>query len=409
MIARRSPFFLLHRLALSGVVVAVLALAVGCDTSGTSIYDPDPDLRPDPQITSIEPQGGAFAGVGTLTINGSNFAENPEDNLVYFDGMRARVVTASPAQLVVATPNLPGEAVEVRVAVIGAENLSNMVSYRLQAAVEEFGAVSDLENVFALTSDADGTLYASVFFQGSSSNNVDIQRIAPDGSREDYIDTENRWDALVLRPNGLLYGVRAVRAVFRYDAGGAQENWAILPDRNARLAALAFDADGNAWTAGRGAGQIYRIAAGDDVTDEDITAFAFEPDVQALTVYDGALYAAASDDAGAAVWRFPIVDGSLGAPERYFDLNAAAGASVAAFDLAFAASGELFVATDADDPLWLIEAGGGAGAPYFPGLLQAPLNALAWGVDGVLYAARSDAPGAASRIFVVRTGRTPAP
>jgi hypothetical protein len=387
------------------LLLAALVLVIGCDTSGTSIYDEDPALRPDPQVSGIEPPNSAFAGVGTVTINGSNFSSVPDSNLVYFDGTQALVLEASPSRLVVESPNLPKEGIRVKVAVVGAENFSNEVSYTLEAAVEEFGGVADFEEPFAMTSDAEGNLYVSMFANGAS---VGIQQVTPDGTRSAFIDSDFPWNALAFKDDGYIYGVRGVRAVFRFPIdGGPRENWAILSDNSARLQALAFDDAGNAWTAGRGTETIYRIDPVDDVSADNIATFGFAPDVRALAVFDGALYAAGTDEQGGGVWRIPISGDALGTPERFFSFPESAG-PVEPLALAFAANGDLFVGTDVDDPVWLVMPDG-TGAPYFPGLLTPPARSLAWGTGTNLFMSQGDSEAAEGRIIRISAQRERVP
>jgi hypothetical protein len=57
---------------------------------------------PPPVITSLSP---VFAPVGaTVTITGSNFGATPAENIVFFGGVRATVLTAGPGQLTVQVP-----------------------------------------------------------------------------------------------------------------------------------------------------------------------------------------------------------------------------------------------------------------------------------------------------------------
>lgn len=378
------------------VVVLAAALASGCDSEGgESLFDPDRQFRPDPSITSVDPPS-ALAGIGSITIVGENFSSDPSENLVFFDDVRVTVLEASPTQLTVASPNLPKDDVRVRVNVLGAEHFSNTLTVKLEPAVEEFGAVKEFEEPFAITTDAEGNLYVSLFANAASAG---IQRIGPDGVRQAYVATTFKWDALALHDDGYLYGVRGVQAIFRFPpGGGAQENWAILSDRSARLRALVFDEEGNAWAGGRG-GNIYRIDP-----QVNITPFPFPEDVEALAIYDGFLYAATADDEEAAVWRFPITEAGLGSAEKYFSITEQVGIGIQPLSLAFTAGGDLFVGTDAEDPLLLVGTDG-SWTYFYPGLLRAPAFSLAWG-DGVnLFMAQTDSDAGPGRIVRINTQR----
>jgi len=350
-------------------------LVGGCDTGpAPSLYDPDAESAPAPVIDSIEPSGSALAGVDILTFTGQNFSANPSDNLVYFDDTRGEVLEASPTQLRVRPPNLPRPELQVRVAVLEAEDFSNSVSYRLDPAAERFSDIKGFEEPFAITSDAEGNIYVSLFSGGSS---VGIKKIAPDGTRSDFVETTFKWDALAFGPDGLLYAARGVRAIFRLPEGGSQET-IIISDSNAdRLTALAFDAQGNLWVGGN-AVSLFRLAP-----DGSVAAFPFQANVRDLAVFDGFLYAVGSQDGTSKVWRFPLnSDGTLGAAEEYFDVTAALGADALA--LAVATNGDVFVGTNADDPVIVIAPDRTAEVLY-PDIMEPAAISFAWGAGTSLY------------------------
>ncbi|ARA94124.1 hypothetical protein AWN76_013825 [Rhodothermaceae bacterium RA] len=375
-------------------------LLVGCDTGpADSLYDPDRTLQPDPVVSSLDPPERALAGVDEVTISGANFSATPSDNLVYFGALRAELLAASPTELVVRAPNLPfeptlsrsQETYALKVAVIGAELFSEPRAYTLEAVAVDFADIKDFEEAFAITSDDEGNLYVSLFANNASAG---IKRIAPTGERSDYIASTFKWDGLAFDAAGQLYGVRNVRAVFRFPAGGgAQETWAVISDRSVRLTAITVDEAGNVWAGGPNA-HLYRITP-----EASISEFPFEATVRALAAFGGHLYAAAEVDGTSAIYRFPMTADGLGAPETFFAFEDAFGATALA--LAFTAEGDLIVGSDAADPLVLITPAGD-GAPLFPGVLRPTAGALAWGAGTRLYV-RQD--GASSEILVVNTLR----
>ena len=235
-------FEILQRAA---ALLLVLSLAA-CDTGpAESLYDPDFEGAPDPVVTGIEPSGSALAGVSEIVIRGENFGSDPDAVRVYFGDTRAELLEASPTQLRVRAPNLTPGTVNIRVSVVGALDLSNPMPYALEAAVADFGDIKTFEEPFGIASDAAGNLYVSLF---STNVSAGIKRITPEGERSDYISTTFKWEDLAFGPDGGLYGVRGVRAAFRFPPGGGpQETWAVIPDNSARLTAIDFDADGHAW------------------------------------------------------------------------------------------------------------------------------------------------------------------
>lgn len=363
---------------LTALVLALMVFA-GCDTDPSeSLYEPDALVsEPDPAISGVAPDGGALAGVDLVTITGQNFSTEADRNLVYFDTERAQVVEATATSLVVVPPNTPSPAINLRIAVLGAENFSNTVTYRLDAASEVFGDILSFEEPFAITSDDAGNLYMTLF---ADSRAVGIKRITPEGERSDYIESTFKWEALDFDASGNLYAVRNVRAIFRFAGEGArQETWAVLSDRSARLGALTIDGDGMVWAGGNNTA-LYRANP-----DAEIQEFPFEANVRDLVAFDGHLYALNTQGESTVVTRFPITaPGELGAPEEYFNVTAELGASVAGSALAFASNGDMFLGTDAADPV-IVVAPDGSWETLYPGILSPVAFDFAWGQGATLY------------------------
>ncbi len=383
------------RTGFAGILLLLFCfLAAGCDSdSGPSLYDPDGEETPAPGISSISPENESLAGVGLITINGQNFSSNPAENLVYFNATRAEIVEASPTSLVVKAPNLPGAGLAVKVSVLGARQYSNTMPYTLLAVAEPFGSIANFEEPFALASDPEGNLYVSLF-----SNNVSagIKKIAPDGTRSDYVSTTFKWDGLARGPQGALYGVRNVRAVFRFAAAGStQETWAVIPDNAARLIAVETDASGNVWVGGTG-GNLYRITP-----DVNITAIPFAGSVRALNLFEDYLYVAAVRGNAGGIWRLPVSGaGEAGPVEEYVLLPA----GVTPLSMAFAANGDLLLGTDAADPMLVVSPDRTA-APLYPGVLNGTAISLAWGTGSTLYMTRGRTDTVTPNIIRINTLR----
>ena len=375
-------------------IAAILVGVAACDSGpGESLYDPDRQSGPDPVISNVEPDGSAFAGVDVVTVAGQNFSTTPEENLVYFGGTKGAVLEASAGQLSVLPPNNPAEDATIKIAVIGAENFSNAIPYKLEAAAELFGDVAAFEEPFGMTSDADGNLFVSMFSDGRS---IGILEFAPDGSRRTWVETTFKWDGMAFGPDGMLYAVRSLRAAFRFTEGGSQETFAVVDDQSVELRAIAFDASGNFWSGGDNV-SLYRVAP-----DKSITEFPFEADVTGLAVADGVLYATATKDGVSGVWKFQI-DGSggIGSGEQLADISQF---DAEALSIAVATSGEILVGTDGDDPIVLVQPDGSAEVLY-PGILATPALGLAWGLAPTLYMNKARTSGTNANLFKINTRR----
>jgi len=133
------------------------------------------------------------------------------------------------------------------------------------------------------------------------------------------------------------------------------------------------------WTGGNNA-NLYRVTP-----DTDIKEFPFEANVRDLVVFDGHLYALNTQGETTFVTRFPITaPGEIGAAEEYFNVTSEFGASVSANAIAFATNGDMFLGTDAADPV-VVVAPDRSWETLYPGILSPVAFDFAWGNDPVLY------------------------
>lgn len=361
--------------------LALLLVVAGCDTSeGPSLYDPDRQTAPDPIVTALAPAGAALAGIDEITVTGSNFSSVPDENLVLFGETVAEVLSASPTELRVKAPNTPAADLPVRVAVRSATNYSSPIPYTLTPAVVEFGELANSEEPFGIATDASGNLYLALNSDGTRS----ITRIAPDGTRSPFFSTTFEFPSLAFGPDGAIYAVRGVFAAFRLPEGGTQETFGVISDGRPSLTAIDVDASGNLYVGGNNGGDsgtksMYRIAP-----DKSVTAYPLDGNIRAIAVFGGAVYAAVTQAGVSSIVRLTADGaGDLGAPSLYADITALTGAEATA--LAFAASGDLYVGTNArTDPLYVVRSDG-SGEVVYPGVLAGPTARLAYGPGSFLY------------------------
>lgn len=378
------------------VLLLALAATVGaCDSgSGGSLYDPDDTGAPAPVIASVSPQGIVLAGIDEIMITGQNFSATPTANVVFFDDgagavARGTILAASETELRVKVPNLPNTALKLRVTVQGARDFSNAVDYPLIPSFVPFGdldaGISEEPN--GVASDPAGNLYVSLTEDGNARG---IKRFAPDGTREDYVESGNVWTDLALDADGALYGAFRVQALFRLPTDARQQTLQPVLPAGTRLGAIDFDADGNLWGGGD-ATAIYRFdLAGDAV------ASPFTGDVRALVASGGMVYVAAVRRANgvtsAGVFRLPVQpDGTLGAEALLYDVTGTLGSDARPSSLVIAADGTLYVGiAPAQDNLTLEAAiveilASGEASVLYPGVLPTPIRAMAWGEGSELY------------------------
>ena len=182
-----------------GLACLVVLFWMACEIPNQPEYGPD---NPDPNptggsaatVTAVTPGEGYLKE--DVTIQGSGFDPTPESNLVAFGDKVGTVQSASETELVVTTPNIAGETVQVRVAVKGSEFWSNEVDFTFKTALavlaEEFPWPMGVE------ADDDGNVYV-----GSASDEV-IYKIAPDGTQSVFADVPPSG-SLGWGPDGYLY------------------------------------------------------------------------------------------------------------------------------------------------------------------------------------------------------------
>lgn len=360
------------------LMVSLLTLLGGCDSGpGDSLYDPGYSGAPAPIISSVTPESPpavVLAGVDTIVIAGENFSPDISKNFVYFNAVRAQVIDGTDRQLQVRVPYLPLSDMQIRVSVMGAPDFSNGISYQLLPPAVRFGGLLAIQDPSALATDEAGNVYVSMFQGGTS---IGIQRYTPDGQNSTYFSTPFNWMDLTFGPDGMLYAVRGVRAVFRLPAGGAQQTWATLPV-GAVLNALEFDSQGALWTSSS-TGTVYRIAP-----DNSILTFSLADEIQDLAIYDGHLYVAATENGASNILRFPIdASGQLGPRQLHVAISGQF--DTLARRLAFAADGSLLVGTGTAPGMVLVQPNGSAQA-FYPGIITAPVRSMAWGSGTHMYA-----------------------
>ncbi|MEZ4746579.1 MAG: IPT/TIG domain-containing protein [Calditrichia bacterium] len=200
------------------IILTGLAIVIsGCEKSATpSLYvDDEPADRPNPVVTGVEPADAGLAGIGTVTIHGNNFSTVMDENLVFFGKDRATVVSSSTNQIVVSTPNIIADSLELKVAVVGAFGFSNIMRYSLQNAILPYGIYGPGgEQLFGITIDKNENLYVSITPRR-------IDRVSVDTTEVSFATSTGviKADNMRIGPNGNLYFVRKTNRLYRLQSG----------------------------------------------------------------------------------------------------------------------------------------------------------------------------------------------
>jgi hypothetical protein len=386
------------------LVSLFFAVFYGCNEDPTaSLYDPDVPGGVTPVINSVEPAGGALAGVTRITITGSNFSAVKTDNQVYFNGKKAVVEEASAIQLVVVSPIVTGDSVSVKVAVSKAVLLSNILHYKLSPAMLELTKpngdkiFTDLYIPFAIAADASDNLYVSVTGPGPG-----VKKILPDGTANDYAPkgAETFWTSLKMGPANVLFASKGIRGIWDIieNTPPANAPWVATPT-GSRIIDSDFDAALNLWGVGNNT-NIFKLKP-----DKTFEQFPFTANLRTVRVFDNALYAGGQMDDMEGVWKFTFDAGNnIGTPELYFnltELNAAA----KVYAVTFAADGDMYVGTDLEkDPIIVVHTDK-TSEPLYPGVIapKTIINTFTWDTGNFLYFSRSQTLSADGALILAPT------
>ena len=375
-------------LSLFRIILPISLVMFSCEDPNypENIWDEDDQGNASPSISSVEPEGSAFAGIDTLTINGQNFSDNASANLVYFNNMLGNVISATSTSLRVVTPNLVSDSVQIRVAVQGAFLFADHSSlYTLTAAVSDYGPFDQFTDIFSLDLDRDENLIVSM----DGSPNAEFWIVDTNQDSAVWSGALAKGSGMKLGPTGSVYFVNYQRYLYKDEQGTPKENTEIFKRLNGNATDLDFDSNGNLFAGGTGS----TIDVVDINDDGGLTSGITEAknldtlDILSLRVFNDYLYVltttVASDQA---IYKMQILDdsGSLGDLELVFDWSAYTNKLSSALCFTLSEAGDLFVGSDSDDqPLTYIQNGNASG--FYSSILTAPISYMAWGNSNYLY------------------------
>lgn len=390
----------------------LVAFFSSCKNTVTqSLWDPSKQGRPQPTIDNIDPSDGALAGVTVMMIKGQNFSADAGENFVWFNEQQGTVVSATATELHVKPPNIVGDSIKVKIAVHGAELFSNIVIYKLEYSVMEYGEIDKFSDAYGLACDVQDNIYVS---QG----NLAIVKITPDQEKTDYVTAApGFFKAMKMGPGGELYAART-RFVYKGPAGGGS-----ISQFSARLGQsvndIDFDENGNIFVAAKYG--IYCVKP-----DGSNLQSASYPDMilNAIRIFNGCVYVAgdySGADAGIAkkaIWRNKInsTEGELGANELAFDWETFSGAVDAnILSITFAEDGDLLIGADDGDAVTMVHPNpdgnylNGSSEALYPEVLVPPATYMVWGTGKYLYVNRKSTDLEMQRLLRITMRKKSAP
>ena len=284
-------------------IITSLVIITGCEYDVNAPQWEKPYTSPPtPQITSVEPAGGAVPGINYITINGENFLDVPDTNGVYFGNITAEIVSNSTSSIVVRRPNLVADSCTVKVVPSQTFVVAKYSPYKIDPVLETYGSFLENLDLRTVAVDSDENLYV---IETVARN---IIKVAPDGQQTTIGTTSRPPTDAVIGPDGRLYLPANNREILVVDLQtGSSSQWTRLA--SGRVVKCGdFDDNGYFYTGGR---RSQLVVVNPGLTD-DTTGYYANDEIFNIRIYQNYLYLAvkiASPDAQnpeLAIWRHSL-------------------------------------------------------------------------------------------------------
>ena len=373
------------------ILVLTTIFFAGCKQEPQeSLFNPKYVSGPAPVITAVAPDS-AFGGIGEVTITGENFIADVQKNWVYFDKEQATILNASTTELKVIAPSVVSDTAKLKVSVFGSDQFSNILQYKLMAAVENMTDFKPAEAPQKMTCDNDGNIYFTMLsdvISGTLADSVYMFNYLTK-ERKGFAVAKKQYDAMRIGPTKQLYALHGTRKhMYVYPVGGGE------PERHSikkKVFDFDFDADQNIWAAGKEGDGIIEV----NISDWSVSYFDYSGAVSAVKVYNGDLYLATKTDTTHIIYKRKIVSAdSLAPAEVYFDLAQVFDMTSIGDDkvvgMSFSQDGHLYLSCQDDanaanaPALVVVTPGGASFEAVYPVLFsdERKNSSLTWGVFG---------------------------
>jgi hypothetical protein len=377
------------------VVVSLTAAIVGCKYDvADPLWELPYTMPATPTITQVQP-ASAPAGVNTILISGQNLGGVPTTNGVYFGVTPVEVIEQSATSISVRRPNLVADSCTVNVVSGSALVVAKTNFGKIDRVMDRFGSFADGIALAAVTADSAGNL---IIVSGVAP--ITIWRVSPGGDKSIIATSGSTlrapFDATIR--NGEIYLTGNNREIQKVNlTTGASTRWTQLP--SGRVVKCGdFDAEGYYYTGGGTGADLCIVAPNPPSTltlaQIRLSGFYAAEELMAIRFSRGYLYVASrtSASAPARIWRHSVgTGGTLGNQEPVANLGAyAAFSSRTVRALSFAASGEIYLTTDATDPLLICNPANATLDYYYKGIVPPYGKHAYWGSGVYLYMVSGD-------------------
>ena len=350
------------------------------------IWDEDNNGSPNPFITSVVPEQGAFAGIDTLTINGGNFSTVSSENIVYFNESIGRIISSSSEVIEVVGPNLVSDSISIRIAVQGALEFGSYSNlYKLYPAIENYGPFDQFTDIFSLDLDREENLIVSL----DGSPNAEFWMVDINQDSSVWSGSLSKGSGMKLGPDGSIYFVNYQRFLYKDEQGTEKENSEIFKRLNGNATDLDFYSFGNLYVGGNGSLiDVVDIQNNDGLSSGVTQVVDLDTlDIVAMRVFSDFLYILTNNASfDQAIYRMGILnsEGALGELEFVFDWSSYSNNQFSALCFTLDYQGNLYIGSDSEIyPITVVK--NGSARTLYPSILSPPINYMSWGNSNYLY------------------------
>ena len=371
-----------NRILFSALLMVSLIIA-GCEYDVTQPQWDKPYTEPStPVITGTNPEQVILPGINTITIQGHDFAAQPEINEVWFNTTAGEVISTSDTRIVVRRPTVLDSC---QVKVVSHEALVTVTynkKFFVEPVVESYG--SFLDNVSLSTISVDDQ--ENVYVVETASRN--IYRVASSGEKAMLAQALRTPTDASVGIDGQLYLLKNNRAIDVLDnATLTVDRWTQLP-RGYVVSYGDFDSEGYMYVGGD---RTDIVAIAPDLSVQLDPGFYPDDEILAIHVSGSDLYVASRPTQStdpAKIYKHALTgSGSVGGKTLVCDLSTASEdiASRELKGIEVAEDGKIYLATYALDPILVVDPATGQIDYFYKSILPPYCWNIAWGNGSLMY------------------------
>jgi WD40 repeat protein len=377
-------------------IAATMISIPGCeyDIAQSLWWDPSTSTNI-PVITSIQPDQ-ATAGVNLITIIGENFGVT-DANKVYFQNLavdpivvsEVEPIAVSATSITVRRPNLASDSCIVMVSrQKNAEVVAKSQPYKIDQVIENYGSFVEKDKFLsAVAVDADENIYVS------SVDSMFLYKVVPGQGKIALTKAAQVPVDMTFGPDGRLYmvgggsGTGGNRYIYVCNVQtGEVHQWVNLGSgKNVKFGD--FDDNGYFYAGGGNRVDLWIITPDSAFSASGLYA---TNEILGLKYYANYLYVVAKTGTGASavteIYKHSVgANGTLGTAELVLNFTATPFGSRTFRGLTFSNDGTMFIATDDEDPLLVLDSDTNQLDYFYKDIIPNHVRDMNWGTGNYLY------------------------